>query len=73
MGTAGRLLRQRAPNELDALLKRPGHHTLKALMQAFECFEMREETTSKGGMRVVYRVKVTEPEAASVGAPGQIQ
>lgn len=57
LSTAGQLLRLRAPEDVDALFKRNGHRTLRSFLEASEEFEVREETTARGGIRHVYRPK----------------
>jgi hypothetical protein len=57
LSTAGQLLRQRAPEEVDALFKRHGHRTLRSFLQASKEFELQEETTPRGGVRLAYRPK----------------
>ena len=55
--TAGQLLRKHAPDEFTAMKKRYGHKTLKSLILAAEVFDVIEEATDRGGVRVMYRVK----------------
>lgn len=55
--TAAQLIRQRAPEEMDVLKKRYGHKKLKGLILATELFDVSEEPTDKGGVRVLYRIK----------------
>jgi hypothetical protein len=55
--TAGQQLRQHASEELSVLKERYGHKTLKALILATELFDVLEEPTAKGGIRVFYRLK----------------
>lgn len=57
LGTAGRLLRQREEGEVDLLLERYGHRTLKGLLLATDLFEVRDEATANGGQRAVYRLR----------------
>lgn len=55
--SASQLIRQHAPEEVAVLNKRYGHKTLKGLILATELFDIHEETTQKGGIRVLYRLK----------------
>ncbi len=57
LSEAERLIRQEAPEEIDMLKKTFKQKSLKNLMIATELFEFIEETTTKGGMRVLYRIK----------------
>lgn len=57
MDTAGQLVRQHAPEEMVGLKKKYGYKTLKELMEATELFDIREESTERGGVRVLYRLK----------------
>ena len=69
LGTAGRLLRQRAPDEVATLLERYGYRTLKELLVGAGCFEMRDEPTAKGGVRAVYRLRPESTLASNAEAP----
>ena len=55
--TASQIIRQHAPEEVVTLNKRYGHKTLKGLILATELFDINEEITQKGGIRVLYRLK----------------
>jgi hypothetical protein len=57
LNTAGQLIRQHAPEEIAILSKRYGHRTLKGLILATEIFDIYEEPTDRGGIRVLYRLK----------------
>jgi hypothetical protein len=57
LNTAGELLRQHAPEEFALMAQRLGHKTLKSLILATEIFDIVEEPTKKGGVRVMYRLK----------------
>lgn len=57
LAAAGRILRQEAPEELAALKEHYGKRTLKGVLLASEWFEVHEEPTAKGGVRVLYREK----------------
>jgi hypothetical protein len=48
---------QHAPEEMAGLYKKHGYKTLKELMVATELFDMSEESTERGGVRVLYRLK----------------
>lgn len=56
LASAGHILRQREPEELDHMLERYGHRTLKNLLHATELFDVEEEATPGGGTRTVYRI-----------------
>ena len=55
--TAGSLLKQRMPEEMAALRVRYGHKTLKSLVLATELFDTAEESTPRGGSRLLYKIK----------------
>ena len=57
LSTAGQLIRQHAPEEMAVLNERYGHKTLKGLILATEIFDITEEPTNRGGVRVLYRLK----------------
>lgn len=57
LNTAAQLLRQHAPEEFAAMPQRHGHQTLKSLILATELFDVVEEPSKKGGVRVLYRLK----------------
>lgn len=57
MDAADQLVRQRAPEEIFGLKKKYGHKTLKELMVATGFFDITEEPTERGGIRVLYRLK----------------
>jgi hypothetical protein len=57
MSVAGQLIRQHAPEEIALLKERYGHKSLKSLILETELFDLHEETTEKGGIRVLYRLK----------------
>lgn len=57
LDTAGQIIRQEAPGELADLKEYYGQRTLKSLLLATELFEVSEEPTSKGGVRVLYRMR----------------
>jgi hypothetical protein len=57
LNTAYQLVRQQAPDDLVFLKKRYGHKTLKGLILASGLFEINEEPTEKGGIRVLYKLK----------------
>ncbi|NQY26227.1 MAG: hypothetical protein HRT92_03515 [Piscirickettsiaceae bacterium] len=57
MNTAGNLVKQHAPDELASLHKGTEHKSLKSLMIKTELFDFNEETTAKGGIRVLYKMK----------------
>ena len=57
LSTAGQLIKQHAPDEISALHEKYGHKTLKGLVLATELFDLCEESTDRGGIRVLYRLK----------------
>jgi len=57
LSTAGQLIRQHVPDEILALHEKYGHKTLKGLILATELFDLCEESTDRGGIRVLYRLK----------------
>ena len=50
-------IRQQVPEEFANLKERFGYETVKELLQATEFFDMGEEPTKKGGVRILYRIK----------------
>jgi hypothetical protein len=57
MSTAGQFLREHAPDDIASLKERYGYKTLKSLILATKLFDVIDEITSKGGIRVLYRLK----------------
>jgi len=57
MNIAGQLVKHHAPEELALLKKSYGHKSLKGFILATEMFDIYEEATKKGGVRVLYRLK----------------
>lgn len=57
MNTAGNIVKQDAPYELELLHKGVDHKTLKSLMLKTEMFEFKNEDTNKGGTRALYRLR----------------
>ncbi|MEQ1636654.1 MAG: hypothetical protein ABL903_08170 [Methylococcales bacterium] len=57
LSTAAQVIHQQAPQELVDLNKYYGYKTLKAVILATEFFDVFEEQTNKGGIRVLYRIK----------------
>lgn len=57
LSTAGQVIKQHAPDEISALHEKYGHKTLKGLVLATELFDLCEESTDRGGIRVLYRLK----------------
>ncbi len=51
------MIRQHAPEEIVKLKEKYAHKTLKQLMMATELFDIKEESTDKGGIRVLYKLK----------------
>lgn len=62
LNVAGQRVRQILPGEMEQLKSKWGYKSLKELVLACELFEVIEEPTEKGGIRVLYRPK---PELAS--------
>lgn len=65
LDAARHLIRQRAPDELARLNERYGQKTLKGLIVAAGLFDVREESTDKGGTRVLYRLKHAKPTSVT--------
>lgn len=61
LNVAGQQIQLILPEEMGQLKSKYGYKTLKELMLASEFFEITEESTEKGGIRVLYRPK---PELA---------
>ena len=57
LNIAGEQIRKHAPEEISGLYQNYGHKTLKGLILATELFDIKEEPTNKGGIRVLYRLK----------------
>ncbi|MCS6095109.1 hypothetical protein G3444_06955 [Shewanella baltica] len=57
LATAAHFVHQQAADDMKHMRKRHGHKTLKSLMLATELFDIENETTEKGGIRVRYRLK----------------
>lgn len=57
ISTAGHLIKEHAPEELDKMRERHGSSSLKKLIEASEMFEIHEEATLKGGIRILYKLK----------------
>lgn len=57
LSVAGQLLHQQEPEELAVLKEKNGHKTLKEVIMATGQFDIKEEQTEKGGVRVLYRPK----------------
>ena len=56
LATAAHIVRREEPEELEYMVERYGHRTLKKLLQATELFDITDEPTPKGGTRVLYRI-----------------
>lgn len=77
LASAGHILRRQEPDELDHLLERYGHRTLKRLLLATELFDIEEEPTTGGGTRTIYRInprfelfiQPEQPATPGVAAP----
>lgn len=54
---AGQLIQQNAHEEMKKLNTQYGYKKLKELILATELFDIKEEPTDKGGVRVLYRLK----------------
>jgi hypothetical protein len=57
ISSAGNLIKEHAPEEFDQMKVKHGYSSLKKLIQASEIFDIHEEATSKGGARILYRLK----------------
>ncbi len=57
LSVAGQLAKLHVPEEVMMLQERYGHKSLKSLIIAAEIFDIQEEITQKGGVRVLYRLK----------------
>jgi hypothetical protein len=57
MSMAGQLVKLRAPEEYALLKEKYGYKSLKALILATDIFDVSEEATEEGGVRVLYRLK----------------
>jgi hypothetical protein len=55
---AGLQIRQNLPEETEQLKKQVGCKTLKELILVSELFDIIDEPTEKGGIRVLYRPKI---------------
>lgn len=58
--TAASLAGNRAPEELIDMKKKYGHKKLKNFILATQVFELKEEATDKGGIRLLYRSKTDD-------------
>ncbi|RYE42935.1 MAG: hypothetical protein EOP24_30790 [Hyphomicrobiales bacterium] len=56
LSTAGSLIKQRAPRELEDLEVRLGCSSLKSVLLATELFDVKDEPTRNGGRATVYRI-----------------
>lgn len=56
LSTAGQLIKQTAPSELQDLHVRFGHSNLKGLLLATGVFDVHDEPTPAGGKRTIYRI-----------------
>lgn len=54
---AGQLIKQHAPEELVTSNKKHGSNTLKKSILATGLFDLKEESTEKGGIRLLYKLK----------------
>lgn len=57
LSNAAHSIHQHFPEELTNLEERYGHKKLKAIILATEFFDITQESTDKGGIRVLYRIK----------------
>jgi hypothetical protein len=57
ISTAGHLIKEYAPEELEKMKVMHGYSSLKKLIQASDIFDIYEEVTQKGGIRILYRLK----------------
>jgi hypothetical protein len=56
LSTAGHIIKREAPDELDDMLKRYGHRSLKGILLAAEFFDIEDEPLASGGTRPIYRI-----------------
>ncbi len=56
LSVAGKILKTQKPEEVASCLKLCGVKTLKGILLASEIFELKEEPTSSGGIRLLYRL-----------------
>ena len=56
LATAGNVIKQLEPEELEHLFERYGHRTLRKLLEATALFDIAEEPTQRGGTRTIYRI-----------------
>lgn len=80
LATAGQVVRQLEPAELDGMAERYGHRTLKRLLLATELFDVQDEPMPRGGTRTIYRISPryelhiqTEPTSSNEGAGSAAQ
>jgi len=57
LSTAANIIEQDVPHEITELEQKYGYKKLKEFMLATEYFDIAEEPTDKGGIRVLYRIK----------------
>lgn len=57
MSLAGQYVSQQAPEEYSQMIKNHGCKSLKALIYKADIFDVYEEATSKGGIRLLYKLK----------------
>lgn len=57
LSSAALSIRQQVPEAVANLKERYGHKKLKGIILATEYFDICEEPTEKGGIRVLYRIK----------------
>jgi hypothetical protein len=57
MSMAGKLVNNHAPEEYSLLKEKYGYKSLKALILATDIFDVYEEVTEQGGVRVLYKLK----------------
>ncbi len=57
LSNAAHTIRQQVPDEVAHLEERYGHKKLKGIILATDYFDITEEPTHKGGIRVLYRIK----------------
>ena len=57
LSNAAHFIRQQIPEEVADLEKRYGHKKLKGIILATEYFDISEELSDKGCVRILYRIK----------------
>lgn len=64
ISTAGHIIKQHVPEELEIMKEKYGYNALMKLIQVSELFDLYEEVTPKGGSRILYRLKPNKKPAS---------